>query len=336
MVEGPAGILACAGGEPPLWEPSNLRLIWPNGTRAFVHSGANPEGLRGPECDYAWCDEAAKWPRGQATWDNLMFVLRRGALPQVLVTTTPRPTPLIRRLAVRPGVAMSRGRTEDAALLSQSVIDELLLDFGGTRFGRQELDGELIEDVMGSLWPRDLIERCRALLPLPEMRRVVVGVDPPASSEGACGIVVCSLGADGIGYVLADASVFGQSPEGWARTAAAAADAWNADRLVAEANQGGAMVESVLRGADVRLPVRMVHASQGKAARAEPVAALFEGGRARFAGAFPELEDELAGLVAGGGYEGPGRSPDRADAMVWAMTELMLGRRRAEPRIKRL
>ncbi|HYE29012.1 MAG TPA: terminase family protein [Allosphingosinicella sp.] len=336
MVEGPAGILACAREVRPKWEPSNLRLIWPNGTMAFVHSGANPEGLRGPECDYAWCDEAAKWPRGQATWNNLMFVLRSGRLPRVLVTTTPRPTPLIRRLAARPGVVMTRGRTEEAALLSQSVVDELFLDFGGTRFGRQELDGELIDDVEGSLWPRDLIERCRASLPLPELRRVAVGVDPPASAEGTCGIVVCALAADGTGLVLADASVAGRRPEGWARTVAATAEAWGADRVVAEGNQGGAMVASVLKGADIGLPVRIVHASAGKAARAEPVAALFEGGRAKFAGGFPELEDELAGLQAGGGYEGPGRSPDRADAMVWAMTELMLGKRRAEPRIRPL
>jgi phage terminase large subunit-like protein len=167
-------------------------------------------------------------------------------------------------------------------------------------------------------------------------KRVVVGVDPPASAEGTCGIIVCALGEDGRGIVLADASVSGLRPEGWARGAAAAAAAWGADRVVAEGNQGGTMVESVLRGADVHLPVKIVHASHGKAARAEPVAALFEGGRAKFAGAFPELEDELAGLTAGGGYEGPGRSPDRADAMVWALTELMLGRPRAEPRITSL
>jgi phage terminase large subunit-like protein len=336
MVEGPAGILACARDIRPKWEPSNMRLIWPNGTIAFVHSGANPESLRGPECDYAWCDELAKWPRSQESWDQLMFVLRRGPLPRVLVTTTPRPTPLIRRLAARPGVVFTRGRTEDAALLSQSVIDGLVLDYGGTRFGRQELDGELIVDVEGSLWPRDRIEQCRAVLPLPEFRRVVVGVDPPSSAEGNCGIVVCALGADSIGYVLADATVAGAGPDGWARAVAAAAAAWGADRVVAEGNQGGAMVESVLRGADIGLPVRIVYAMRGKSARAEPVAALFEGGRARFAGGFPELEDQLAGMIEGGGYQGPGRSPDRADAMVWAMTALMLGRKKAEPRIRLL
>jgi phage terminase large subunit-like protein len=170
-----------------------------------------------------------------------------------------------------------------------------------------------------------------------QVRRIVVGVDPPVSAEGdACGIVVCALLDDGSAHVVDDASVSGRSPEGWARAVAGAARKWGADRVVAEGNQGGAMVASVLRGADIDLPLTMVHASIGKSARAEPVAALFERGAAKFAGAFPELEDELAGLVAGGGYEGPGRSPDRADAMVWAMTELMLGRRRAEPRVRAL
>jgi phage terminase large subunit-like protein len=365
MVEGASGILASApDGGRPVWEPSLGRLSWANGTQAFVHSGANPEALRGPEHDYGWCDELAKWPRAEASWDNLMFGLRRGALPRVLVTTTPRPTPLMRKLATRGDVALTRGRTADAALLAPSVVDYLTGLYGGTRFGRQELDGELIEDVEGSLWPRDLIERCRVeavvarseatrqssfgasdqglagLLPCARndgFRRIVIGVDPPASAEGdACGIVVCILCDDDIAYVVDDASVSGRSPEGWARAVAGAARKWGADRVVAEGNQGGAMVESVLRAADVDLPVRMVHASIGKAARAEPVAALFERGAAKFAGAFPALEDELAGLIAGGGYEGPGRSPDRADAMVWAMTELMLGRRRAEPRIRRL
>ncbi|HEX8625254.1 MAG TPA: terminase family protein [Allosphingosinicella sp.] len=387
MVEGSSGILASApDDERPVWEPSLGRLSWANGSQAFVYSGANPEGLRGPEHDYAWCDELAKWARAEAVWDNLMFGLRRGALPRVLVTTTPRPTPLMRKLASRGDVALTRGRTADAALLAPAVVDYLTGLYGGTRFGRQELDGELIEDVEGSLWPRDLIERCRThplhaqhgegdqvkpgggvegseaegssgnladrrQLPLhhpsggppPHLamgrifRRIVVGVDPPVSAEGdTCGIVVCALLGDGIAHVVDDASVSGRSPEGWARAVAGTARRWGADRVIAEGNQGGAMVASVLRGADVDLPVTMVHASMGKSARAEPVAALFERGAAKFAGAFPELEDELAGLVAGGGYEGPGRSPDRADAMVWAMTELMLGRRRAEPRVRRL
>jgi phage terminase large subunit-like protein len=373
MVEGASGILACAGeDERPVWEPSLGRLSWANGTRAFVYSGANPEVLRGPEHDHAWCDELAKWPRAESAWDNLMFGLRRGRLPRVLATTTPRPTPLMRKLAGRGDVVLTRGRTADAALLAPAVVSYLTSLYGGTRLGRQELDGELIEDVEGSLWPRDLIERCRVDPPLPGregagggsaeggrnsesasslaplaypspappfqggvFRRIVVGVDPPVSTDGdSCGIVVCALVAGEVAHVVEDCSVSGRSPEGWARAVAGAARRWGADRVVAEGNQGGAMVESVLRAADVDLPVRIVHATAGKSARAEPVAALFERGAAKFAGAFPDLEDELAGMIAGGGYEGPGRSPDRADAMVWAMTELMLGRRRAEPRVR--
>jgi phage terminase large subunit-like protein len=337
MVEGSSGILACAARSetPPYWEPSRGRLTWPSGSQAFLYSGANPDGLRGPEHDLAWCDELAKWARAEAAWDNLALGLRRGGRPRVLATTTPRPTPLMRRLAAMPGVVMQRGRTADNPLLPASFLDHVTALYGGTRLGRQELDGELIEEAQGSLWPRALIERARdAGTGGRPWRRVVVGVDPPVSADGdACGILVCALGADERAYVLADATVERTRPEGWARAVAAAAEAWQADRVVAEGNQGGAMVETVLRGAAVNLPVKIVHASHGKSARAEPVAALFEGGRAKFAGAFPELEDELAGLTAGGGYEGPGRSPDRADAMVWAMTELMLGKRRAEPRI---
>ena len=336
MVEGESGILSiCPPSMRPIWEPSLGRLRWPGGAQARVYSAAEPESLRGPQHHAAWADEIAKWPNGEAVWDNLELGLRCGVVPQAVATTTPRPVPLVRRL-LGEGVALTRGKTSDnRPHLPASFLHAVSDRYGGTRLGRQELEGELIEDVDGSLWPRDLIERARdAGTGGRPWNRVVVGVDPPASADGdACGIAVCALGADERAYVLADATVEKTRPEGWARAVAAAAEAWHADRVVAEGNQGGAMVESVLRGAAVNLPVKIVHASHGKSARAEPVAALFEGGRAKFAGAFPELEDELAGLTAGGGYEGPGRSPDRADAMVWAMTELMLGKRRAEPRI---
>ncbi|MEA3051143.1 MAG: hypothetical protein QOG72_46 [Sphingomonadales bacterium] len=336
MVEGASGILAaCPDDERPVWEPSLGRLRWPGGARAFVYSAAEPESLRGAQHHFAWCDEIAKWPFGPAAWDNLMFGLRCGTLPRAMATTTPRPVALVLKLAGQEGVALTRGRTNDNSLnLAGRFIAEVEREYGGTRLGRQELEGELIADVEGSLWPRDLIEKARHAGPPPDFRRIVIGVDPPASVDGdACGIVVCALGVDDSGYVVADATVAGLRPEGWARAVARAAEAWGADRVIAEGNQGGAMVESVLRAADVNLPVRMAHAGSGKSARAEPVAALFERGVAKFAGAFPEMEDELAGLTAGGRYEGPGRSPDRADAMVWAMTELMLGKRRAEPRI---
>ena len=335
MVEGSSGILACCGErERPLWEPSLGRLSWSNGATARVYSAANPEALRGPEHDYAWCDEIAKWARAEASWDNLMFGLRRGELPRVLATTTPRPTPLMRRLMAREDVEKTQGRTRHNMLLASSVIGHLGELYGGTRLGRQELDGELIEDAEGSLWPRALIEGCRGTAPA-VLKRVVIGVDPPISAEGdACGIVACGFDEAGIGWVLGDHSVSGLSPAGWARRVAEVAEAWGAERVVVETNQGGEMVTSLLAGIDSALPVRPVRARFGKAQRAEPVALRFEAGKAKFAGAFPELEDELAGLTLGGGYEGPGRSPDRADAMVWAMSELLLAKRRAEPRVR--
>ena len=337
MVEGESGLLAIAPpGLRPEWEPSLRRLRWPGGATAFLYSAAEPDGLRGPQHDCAWADEIAKWPHGPEAWDMMMMGLRLGERPRAVATTTPRPVALVRSLIDDPSVAVTRGRTrENAAHLAAAFLTAMERDHAGTRLGRQELDGELIEEAAGTLWPRALIERCRVRA-APRLARVVVAVDPPAGIGGdACGIIVAGRGEDDAAYVIADASIAGARPEGWARAVARAADAWGADRVVAEANNGGAMVESVLRAAEAALPVRLVHASRGKAARAEPVAALYEAGRAFHAGAFPALEDEMAGLIAGGGYEGPGRSPDRADAMVWALTELMLGRR-GEPGLRRL
>ena len=341
MVEGASGLLATAPADAGVqWEPSRGVLRWGSGAEAFVYSGANPEKLRGPEHDFAWCDELGKWAHPEASWDNMMFGLRRGRFPRVLATTTPRPIPLMRRLLTRGDVAVTRGRTSDNVLLAASFVTYVTDLYGGTRLGRQELDGELIEDVEGALWTRDLIETSRQSGTLARgdlLSRVVIGVDPPASVGGdACGIVAAGLGRDGLAYVLGDHSVRGLSPDGWAAAVAAAAELHGADLVVAEANNGGAMIESVLRAARAGLPVKLVHASRGKVARAEPVATLFGKGRAWFAGAFPELEDELAGLTTGGGYEGPGRSPDRADAMVWAMTELMLGKAARVPRVMAL
>jgi phage terminase large subunit-like protein len=203
----------------------------------------------------------------------------------------------------------------------------MLAEYRGTRLGRQEVDGEMLDDVEGALWPLALIAASRGAAPAPDrIARVVIGIDPPASAAGTCGIVACALDADGVGHVLADHSAQGLSPEGWARAAADAAALHGADRLVAERNQGGDMVAAVLRGAEVTLPLTLVHAARGKVARAEPVAALFESGRAKLAGHFPALEAELAGLSVAGGYGGPGASPDRADAMVWALWALLLAR----------
>ena len=234
-------------------------------------------------------------------------------------------------------VSVTRGATYDNAHnLPRSFVREMKRTFGSTALGRQELDGVLLEDVEGGLWSRALLERCRDPSLGDPLVRVVVAVDPPASQHGdECGIVVCGLGASGTAQVLADCSLARAAPERWARAVAEAARAWNADRVIAEANQGGDMVASVLRAAEIALPLKLVHASRGKSARAEPVAALYEAGRVRHTAMFAALEDQLCGIMAGGGYEGPGRSPDRADALVWALTELMLGREQ-RPRVRHL
>jgi phage terminase large subunit-like protein len=335
MVEGDSGLLASARAHERLtWRSSTGKLKLPNDGLAIAYSGANPGRLRGPQHHFAWADELAKWARAEETWDNLQLGLRLGDGARALVTTTPAATPLVRRLAAAPDVARTHGRTFENDHLPESFIEAMTAAYGGTRLGRQELDGELLGEAEGALWTRDMIEACRC--PMPErgaLKRVIVAVDPPATAAGdACGIVVCATLGDGRGVVLADCSVAGLSPRGWARRVAATARAWDADRVIAEANNGGEMVEEVLRASDSGLPVRLVHATRGKGARAEPVALLFEARRCLFAGAFPELEDELTAITADGHC---GRSPDRADAMVWALTELVL-RAPAEPRVRGL
>jgi phage terminase large subunit-like protein len=334
MVEGASGLIACARPEEIVdWSPARRELVFASGARATLFSGANPEALRGPQHHFAWCDELAKWRHPERTWDMLQLGLRCGQRPCALVTTTPRGgCAALPRILAASDTRLTGGPTGDNPHLPETFIAAIDDAYGGTRLARQEIDGVLLEDVPGSLWPAALIERSRGAAPAKDaLRRVVVGVDPPASAAGTCGIVVCGLDAEGVGHVLADRSAGGLSPEGWARAVAAAAEAHGADRVVAEKNQGGDMVGAVLRGAGVALPISLVSATRGKAARAEPVAGLFEGGKARFAGRFPELEEELGRLVAGGGGT-PGASPDRADAMVWALWALLV-KRRAEPRV---
>jgi phage terminase large subunit-like protein len=336
MVEGESGLLAIAPDEDrPTWEPSLKRLVWPNGAIAHVFAASEPEAMRGPEHHLAWADEIAKWDKGIDAWDNLMMTMRLGENPRIVATTTPRAVALVRRLLKENGVAITRGAmATNRANLPDNFRASMQEIYGSSRIGRQELLGEYLEDAEDALWARDLIEKCRQRV-VPEMLRVVIGVDPPASAGGdACGIIAVGRGADCKAYVLADHSVKGRSPEGWARAVAAAALAWGADRVVAEANNGGDMVVSTLRAADVAMPVKKVSASRGKVARAEPVAALYEAGKVFHAGCFPDLEDELCGLISGGRYEGPGRSPDRADALVWALSELMLGKSGNEPRVR--
>lgn len=345
MVEGESGILACSPiTRRPEFEPSLKRLRWPSGAQAFLYSAAEPESLRGPQHSHAWCDEIAKWDnagnRAIQAWDNMLMGLRLGQRPRVLATTTPRAVPLIRRLIEEEAsgsVVITRGSTySNAANLSERFVETMKKQSGGTTLGRQELDGQLLAEVEGALWSRALLDKHREAFSGEPMARVVIGVDPPVSAHGdECGIIVAGLAEDGIGRVLSDSSVMKASPERWARSVASAALAWKADRVVAEANQGGSMVESVLRAADCQMPIRLVHASRGKVARAEPVAALYEAGRVRHVGHLARLEDQLCGLMAGGTYEGPGRSPDRADALVWALTELMLGRR-GDPRVMQI
>ncbi len=346
MVEGDSGLLAVATPKHrPTFEPSRRLLRWPGGAQAYLYSAAEPESLRGPQHSHAWCDELAKWDdagnRAAMAWDNLQLGLRLGHDPRTIVTTTPRAVALVRRLVADDTVCVTRGRTDDNdADLSPRFIAAMRRQYAGSTLGRQELDGELLDDVEGALWSRASLDRCRdgaaATPALHQFARIVIGVDPPVTAHGdACGIVVAGVNAAGTAYVLADCSVEKASPERWAHAVADAHAAWQSDRIVAESNQGGALVATVLRAANVALPVRLVTASRGKSARAEPVAALYEAGRVRHAARFDRLEDEMCGLMAGGGYEGPGRSPDRADALVWALTELMLAQRR-EPRVRTL
>ncbi|HEY0625223.1 MAG TPA: terminase family protein [Allosphingosinicella sp.] len=337
MVEGKSGLLNVAAPWIDDWHPSRRLLRFVTGAEATLFSGASPEALRGPEHHFAWCDELAKWEKPQECWDMLQLGLRLGERPRAIVTTTPRAGPVLSGIMAAAGCVRSGGATRANPHLPPAFIGHVHDLYAGTRLARQELEGELLSDVPGALWTAELIERSRHEGARPRFEKVAIGVDPP-SGDGTCGIVACAKDGAGRAYVLADHSVTGRSPEGWARAVAAAAEAHGPSAgqvlVVAEGNQGGKMVESVLRAADAGLRVRIVHASEGKSARADPVAALFEAGKAMLCGRFPKLEAELCGMTGGSGrYEGPGASPDRADAMVWALTELMLKKEKAPPRV---
>jgi phage terminase large subunit-like protein len=325
MVEGESGLLAIAPIDArPLFEPSKRQLTWPNGAVATLFSADEPDRLRGPQFDAAWCDELAAW-RYPAAWDMLMMALRLGEQPRVVVTTTPKPVKLIRALLAAPDCAVTRGATRDNAdNLAPGFLAAILKQYEGTRLGRQELEAELLEDMPGALWSRDAIEQARVPA-APARRRIVIAIDPAASAgENAdeTGIIAAALGQDGDAYVLEDLS--GRfRPHDWAARAVAAYHALSADRIVAEVNNGGAMVESTLRVIDESIAYKPVHASRGKLTRAEPVAALYEQGRVHHVGAFPALEDQMCAFT--GGPMSHMASPDRVDALVWALTELMLG-----------
>lgn len=323
MIEGESGLLRIFPDETrPRYEPSKRRVTFPNGAIATTYSADEPDRLRGPNHDLAWADEVAAW-RYPDAWDQLMFGLRIGDRPRAVATTTPRPTRLIRNLADRPDCVVTRGSTyENAANLSATFLDEMRHRYEGTRLGRQELEAELLLDADGALWNRDMLDDARTTT-VPNLRRVVVAIDPAASANvdsDETGIIVAGVDDHGHGYVLEDRSMKG-SPAEWASAAVTAHHVHKADRIVAEANQGGDMISHTLRTIDASVPVKLVHASRGKRTRAEPVAALYEQGRVHHAGAFPELEDQLCTWTP----DGP--SPDRLDALVWALSELMVGGR---------
>jgi phage terminase large subunit-like protein len=337
MVEGVAGVLSVhARHERPVWIPSRRRLEFPSGAVAQVFSAEDPESLRGPQFAAAWCDELAKWRQAEATFDMLQFGLRLGERPRQVITTTPRPIALIKRLTIDPRCMVTRARSQaNAHNLSPAFFDAVIARYVGTSLGRQEIDGELIDEREGALWTRAQIEACRVAA-APSLARIVVAVDPPASSrEGAdaCGLVAAGKGHDGLIYVLADDSAAGLSPEAWSRRAIALWRRLQADVLLAEVNQGGEMVRAVIGQADPAVPVRMVHANRGKFPRAEPVAQLYEQGRVKHAGTFAALEDEMCDFGRDGLSNG--RSPDRLDALVWAVAALTF-QARAEPRVRGL
>ena len=329
MVMGESGIVACSPPDRrPRWEATRRRLVWPNGAVAQVFSAHEPESLRGPQFDAAWADELAKWRRGKEAWDMLQFALRLGDDPRACVTTTPRNVDVLKGLLRRPSTVRTHAPTEaNRAHLAASFLEEVRARYDGTRLGRQELDGALVEDAEGALWTTRMLETARVER-APALGRVVVAVDPPVTGHrgsDACGIVVAAgvEGASRRAVVLEDATVEGASPAAWARAAVAAYHRHGADRVVAEVNQGGDLVESVIRQVDPDVPFRAVRATRGKVVRAEPVAALYEQGRVGHLPGLARLEEQMARMTVRG-YDGAG-SPDRVDALVWALTELMLG-----------
>jgi phage terminase large subunit-like protein len=336
MVEGDSGLLSVHAydDERPAFLPSKREIIFANGSIAQLFSADSPDSLRGPQFHLAWCDELAKWRYADEAWNMLQFALRLGERPQQTVTTTPRPLRLLKSLMEDSQTVLTRSRTIDnAGPLAPSFFSELRRIYGGSRLERQELHGELIDDDPHALFQRQLIDKHRRRI-APPLSRIVVAVDPPVSASrrsDACGIVCAGLGEDKRGYVLDDHTIQGLSPSHWAGRAIALYHARHADAIVAEVNQGGNLVTEILRNIDASVPVRPVRATRGKFLRAEPVAALYEQGRVSHVGAFAELEDEMCSLTLA---EGKG-SPDRLDALVWALTELLL-RNAGRPRIRSL
>jgi len=330
MVLGDSGILACHPKDfRPDWSPTNRCLTWPNGAKAWVYNATEPDQLRGPQHHAAWSDELAKYRYMQETWDQLQFGLRLGEHPRALVTTTPRPLPLIKKLIDDPDTVVTRGATLDnQANLASNTVKQLYERYGGTRLGRQELEGEILTDIPGALWKRDTMDEARVFKVPEDLERVLVAVDPAVSNnEGSDehGIVVVGLARDrdgyARGYVLEDGSLRG-NPEDWARKAVSLYRTWQADKIIAEKNQGGQMVESTIKAVDRSVPVKLVHASRGKVVRAEPISALYEQKRVHHVGRFDSLEDQMCMFSIDNIRSISNGSPDRVDALVWGLTEL--------------
>jgi phage terminase large subunit-like protein len=331
MVFGDSGIIACSPPDRrPHWNASKRRLEWVNGAIAEAHSASSPEALRGPQFDAAWVDELAKWRQADEAWDMLQFGLRLGEMPQQVVTTTPKNVDVLKRVLAATSTVTTTAPTEaNRAYLAKNFLEEVRARYGGTRQGRQELDGELLEDAEGALWTTAMLEggRTDELL---EFDRIVVAVDPAVSSgkaSDACGIMVVGAQLQGDrkdwrATVIEDATIQGATPAQWAEAVVAAYERHGADKIVAEVNQGGDLVETLIRQVDPLIPYGSLRASRGKIARAEPVAALYEQGRVAHYGDLGPLEDQMCGMTSTG-FTGRG-SPDRVDALVWALTELMV------------
>lgn len=321
MIEGESGILTKSPpGDRPYYEPSKKKLTFNNGSVCKLFSAEEPDRLRGPQFYKLWCDELAAWKYDQETWDNAQLALRLGKHPQALVTTTPRPTKLIKKLIEASNTILTEGTTfENRDNLADNWYDVIIKKYEGTRIGRQELNAEILEDVEGALWTLGLIEENR-VSEHPELKRIIVGVDPAVTANkdsDETGIIVGGLGIDNIGYVLKDASgIF--TPNDWAKRIVHNYHEYKADRIVAEVNNGGDLVEINIRIIDRNVSYKDVHASKGKKIRAEPISALYEQGRIKHVGGFPKLEDEMTT------WDGSTFSPNRLDALVWTFSELML------------
>ncbi len=362
MLEGESGLLNIGfASERPIYISSRRRLEWPNGAIGNIFTSEEPDGLRGPQFDCGWADEFCAWRAADLTLSNLRLALRLGDLPRLVVTTTPKPVPALKALMAAPGVHISRAATQaNQANLAPSFLAAMEQAYGGTRLGRQELSGEFIEDLPGALWSRAMIDRAR--MPAAQaqivleaqaaqnlqtcLSKIIIAIDPPVTSgtkADACGIIIAGLathlgGDDGampLAIILADETVQGVSPQSWAQKVATLYEAWDAHYIVAEVNQGGEMIRTILHNIDPHIPVRHVYAHKSKAARAHPVAMLYEQKRVKHIGDLAALEDELCQMGTPHMGRGRGNSPDRADALVWAVTDLLIGKQ-AAPNLRQL